>query len=313
MRRDPKLKDYKVLMVNDRKDLDKQLGETATLTGEKVYSINSVAEVKEKLADNSSTLNMVMLHKFQEENDIHTPEYVAKAIESADNSGLKVAEPQADYAIFESFGEVNTSDKVLILIDEAHRTQRSGKSRASLSDNLFDAFPKATRLAFTGTPLIADHHTDPTWKRFGNDPDNPYIDTYKLQDAVDDGATLQILYEGKTAETAIYDKHGFDTKFEDLFKDRSEVELAAIRRKYGATGDVLEAEDRIKAIADDLVKHYIRNVLPSGFKAQVVCSSKQAAIHYQTYIREALAVWQVEEKSKPEKQQDKALLEQVRF
>ncbi|OMH39417.1 type I restriction endonuclease subunit R [Motiliproteus sp. MSK22-1] len=323
LRRDPLLKDYKVLMVNDRKDLDKQLGETAALTGEKVYSISSATAVWEKLTDNSSTLNMVMVHKFREEDDSNTPAYFAKAIDAANEPAnhystkgadysSKVAEPSTNYAVFDTFGEVNTSDKVLILIDEAHRTQRSGKDRASLSDNLFDAFPKATRLAFTGTPLIADHHTDPTWKRFGNDPDNPYIDTYKLQDAVDDGATLQILYEGKTADTAIYDKHGFDTKFEDLFKDRSDEELAVIRRKYGATGDVLEAEDRIQEIADDLVKHYIRNILPSGFKAQVVCASKQAAIHYQTYIRKALGTWRTEEESKPKDEQDKALLEQVR-
>jgi type I restriction enzyme R subunit len=80
-------------------------------------------------------------------------------------------------------------------------------------------------------------------KRFGE-----YIDTYKLMDAVRDGTTLQILYEGRTADTALKDKHGFDVKFEDLFKDRSDEELAAIKKKYGATGDILEAEKRIAAI-----------------------------------------------------------------
>ena len=251
---------------------------------------------------------MVMIHKFREENDDQVPDYVAQAIDRN-----KVAEVQAEYALFETFGVVNKSDKVLVLVDEAHRTQRVGQERASLSDNLFDSFPNATCIAFTGTPLIADHHNDPTWKRFGNDSENPYIDTYKLQDAVDDGATLQILYEGRTADTAIYDKHGFDTKFEDLFKDRSDEELAAIRHKYGATGDVLEAEDRIEEISADLVKHYILNILPSGFKAHVVCSSRQAAIYYQTYIRKTLNYWIVEETAKVEVEQDKELLEQVRL
>jgi type I restriction enzyme, R subunit len=68
-------------------------------------------------------------------------------------------------------------------------------------------------------------------------------------DAVHDGATLQILYEGKTADSALNEKHAFDTAFEDLFKDRSEEELLAIKKKYGATGDILEAENRINAIA----------------------------------------------------------------
>ena len=149
-------------------------------------------------------------------------EYKA-ALESEDET--KVAEAAANYqvevAYFQDFGVINDRDQVLILIDEAHRTQRGGKDRASLSDNLFDAFPNATRIAFTGTPLIADHHTDPTWKRFGASQGDAYIDKYKLQDAVDDNATLQILYEGRTADTAIYDRSGFDTKFENLFKDRT--------------------------------------------------------------------------------------------
>lgn len=322
MRSQDDLKDYKVLMVNDRKDLDKQLGETAALTGETVYRITSSDQVKEKLKDDSSTLNMVMIHKFREADDSNTPDYINDALGSekkydkvADNQGLYGTDNVV--ALFESFGVVNDSDKVLIMIDEAHRTQRAGQDKASLSDNLYDAFPNATRLAFTGTPLIADHHDDPTWKRFGgslkNGPDDLYIDQYKLQDAVDDGATLQILYEGKTADTAIYDKHGFDTKFENLFKDRTDEEIAAIRQRYGATGDVLEAEDRIEEIANDLVKHYVQKVLPSGYKGQVVCSSKQAALHYQTYIRKALKQWVKDELTKPNTQQDHELIKQVEF
>lgn len=76
------------------------------------------------------------------------------------------------------------------MIDEAHRTQSS-----DLGDNTFAAFPYATRIAFTGTPLITEQHGPKrTVKRFGD-----YIDTYKLMDSVNDGATLQILYEGRTA------------------------------------------------------------------------------------------------------------------
>jgi len=193
-----------------------------------------------------------------------------------------VAEPVVAYGSVPSsktFGVVNPSERILLMIDEAHRTQGS-----DLAENLFEAFPNATRIAFTGTPLISEQHgTKRTVKRFGE-----YIDTYKLMDAVHDGATLQILYEGRTADTALKDKHGFDTKFEDLFKERSEEEILAIKKKYGATGDILEAEKRIAAIARDLVDHYIDNVLPDAFKAQVVCHSKLAAIRYQKAIRDAL-------------------------
>ena len=178
-----------------------------------------------------------------------------------------------------TFGVVNASERILLMIDEAHRTQGS-----DLADNLFEAFPNATRIAFTGTPLITEEHGNRrTVKRFGD-----YIDKYKLMDAVDDGATLQILYEGRTADTAIHDKHGLDTKFEDLFKERTEEEILAIKKKYGATGDLLEAEKRIGAIARDLVGHYLDNIFPDGFKAQVVCHSKLAAVRYQKALREAL-------------------------
>lgn len=262
------LADFKILLVNDRIDLETQLAGTARLIGGKVNVIESTAELREHLATEASDINMVMVHKF---------------MERVEDVPLKVAEALAAYRKLpagETFGVVNPSERILLMIDEAHRTQGS-----DLGDNLFEAFPNAARIAFTGTPLVTEQHGNKrTVKRFGE-----YIDTYKLMDAVHDGATLQILYEGRTADTALTDKHGFDSKFEDLFGERSEEELAAIKKKYGASGDILEAEQRIAAIARDLVAHYIDNILPDGFKAQVVCHSKLAAIRYQKAIREALA------------------------
>lgn len=323
LRRHPELKSYKVLMVNDRSDLEEQLTNTAALIGDTVVEIKSTKEAKEKLANDTSNTNMVMVHKFREQDSSFLPEsvrkllskHLAEAKEAGDVERIEELEADfdAEIVMHRPFGVINAGEKVLILVDEAHRTQRGGKDRPSLSDNLFDAFPKSTRVAFTGTPLIADHHTYPTWKRFGVSQEKAYIDKYKLQDAVDDGATLKILYEGKTADSAIYDKAGFDTKFEDLFADRTEEELREIRKKYGAEGDILEAEKRIEEIAEDLVKHYIRQILPAGFKAQVVCSSKQAAIHYQTYIEKALAKEIERYKKQPEQCIDKDWLERLEF
>lgn len=261
------LSDFKIVMVNDRVDLEEQLTETAKLIGGKINVIESSAALREQLGTEASDLNMVMVHKFMEREEA-LPAMVADVIAYA-------KPPTAT-----SFGIVNQSERILLMIDEAHRTQGS-----DLGDNVFEAFPHATRVAFTGTPLITEKHGNKrTVKRFGE-----YIDTYKLMDAVNDGATLRILYEGRTADTALKDRHGFDTKFEDLFKKRSYAEIEAIKKKYGASGDILEAEKRIAAIARDLVDHYIGNILPDGFKAQVVCHSKLAAIRYQKAIREALA------------------------
>lgn len=262
------LRDFKIVLVNDRSDLEDQLTDTATLIGGRVNVIESTRDLRGRLSGDSSDINMVMVHKFQERKETLTP-HVAQAL------GTYRAIPPAA-----TFGVVNASDRILLMIDEAHRTQGS-----DLGDNLFEAFPNATRIAFTGTPLITERHGEKrTVRRF-----REYIDTYRLMDAVNDGATLQILYEGKTADTALNEKHRFDTRFEDLFRERGEAELLAIKKKYGATGDILEAENRIAAIARDLVGHYVDHILPNGFKAQVVCHSKLAAVRYKAAIDEALA------------------------
>jgi type I restriction enzyme R subunit len=284
------LSDYKILLINDRVDLEDQLAQTATLIGGRVNSIESRKELREHLATDSSDINMVMVHKFQLR-DQSMPLKVAEAL------GTYQAIPTS-----QTFGVVNDSSRIVLMIDEAHRTQGS-----DLGDNIFEAFPNAARIAFTGTPLITDRHGEKkTYKRFGD-----YIDTYRLMDAVEDGTTLQILYEGRTADAALNDKHGFETEFENLFKDRSEEELLAIKKKYGATGDLLEAEQRIAAIAKDMVKHYLEHIFPNGFKAQVVCHSKLAAVRYQHAIQQALAdtVTELEATSVP----DTELIRKVRF
>jgi len=284
------LNDYKIVLVNDRQDLEDQLGETATLIGGRVNVIESRQALRHHLATDSSDINMVMIHKFQEHKQTLS-NTVAEAL------GTYLAMPAG-----KTFGVVNTSERIILMIDEAHRTQSS-----DLGDNLFEAFPNATRIAFTGTPLITERHGEKkTNKRFGE-----YIDTYRLMDAVNDGATLQILYEGKTADSALNEKHAFDQAFEDLFRDRSEEELLAIKKKYGATGDILEAENRINAIARDLVGHYIDNILPNGFKAQVVCHSKLACIRYRNGIEAALAERIKREQAKSPVDED--LIRRLRF
>ena len=284
------LADFKIVLVNDRQDLEEQLGDTATLIGGRVNVIDTRAGLREHLATDSSDISMVMIHKFQEHKQTLT-NTVAEAL------GTYLAMPSG-----KTFGVVNTSERIILMIDEAHRTQSS-----DLGDNLFEAFPNATRIAFTGTPLITERHGEKkTHKRFGE-----YIDTYRLMDAVNDGATLQILYEGKTADSALNEKHAFDEAFEDLFRERSEEELLAIKKKYGATGDILEAENRINAIARDLVAHYVDNILPNGFKAQVVCHSKLACIRYQNGIKEGLAERLACEEAQASPDTD--LIERLRF
>lgn len=284
------MNDYKILLINDRVDLEDQLAVTATLIGGRVNTIENNKALRMQLATDSSDINMVMVHKFQLR-DTAMPNSVSEALSTYQ------AIPTS-----QTFGVVNDSSRILLMIDEAHRTQGS-----DLGDNVFEAFPNAVRIAFTGTPLITERHgAKKTHKRFGS-----YIDEYKLMDAVRDGTTLQILYEGRTSDDALNDKHGFETSFENLFKDRSDEELLAIKKKYGATGDILEAENRINAIAKDIVTHYLEHIYPNQFKAQVVCSSKLAAVRYQAAIHAALNAHV--EMLKSEKEPDLEQIERVKF
>ncbi|WP_020601780.1 type I restriction endonuclease subunit R [Spirosoma spitsbergense] len=290
LRSTPALQDYKVLLVNDRIDLEDQLGETATLTGEKIDFVETTAQLKAKLATPSSNVVMVMIHKFQER--VRTDHsLVGQVLRMA-------AEPLPTYG---QFGEVNRSEKILILIDEAHRSQGS-----DMGNNIFEAFPNSTKIAFTGTPLITDRHKKKTHERFGS-----YIDQYKLTDAVRDGATLQILYEGKTSDDAIRNKSQFESKFDDLVSDHTPEEIERIKKKYGTYGDILEAEKRIEAIATDLVDHYVDNILVNGFKAQVVASSVLAAVRYKRAIEQAIQTRLETERTKAKPNPE--LIEKIAF
>ena len=111
-------------MVNDRIDLEEQLAGTAKLIGGKVNVIESTAELREHLSTDASDVNMVMVHKFLEREEA-VPLMVAEALASYGKP------PKA-----ETFGIVNKSERILLMIDEAHRTQSS-----DLGDNLFEAFP----------------------------------------------------------------------------------------------------------------------------------------------------------------------------
>ena len=83
-----------------------------------------------------------------------------------------------------------------------------------MGDNLFTAFPNASKIAFTGTPLLTERHKQKTHERFGGSKE--FIDTYKIREAVDDRATLDIIYIGKTSKDQVTDKQAFDAEFEDV-------------------------------------------------------------------------------------------------
>ena len=235
LRRDEELKKLKLLFLTDRKQLDSQL--TATFEGtqdETVIHVDSIRDLRQKLSTNASDLITSTIQKFQE-------------IEVDD-------------------GVLNDSEKIIVLIDEAHRTQYG-----TFGLVLNTALPNAPKIAFTGTPLLKSQKTK---SEFGD-----YIDTYTIEQAVEDGATLQILYEGRKTNTYI-EGSSLDNLFDEYFSDKTDEEKKEIKRKYGTERAVLEAPKRIRWICVDLVKHYREKIEPNGFKAMIVTSSRYAATLY---------------------------------
>lgn len=234
MRRDPELKQYKLVFVTDRTQLDGQLSKTfRDAQNETIYNAGSVAELKELLSKDSSDIVTAMVQKFQE----------------AEQEG--------------GFTDLNPSDKIIVLADEAHRTQFGG-----LAMTINAALPNAPKIGFTGTPLLKSQKMD---KAFGG-----YIDKYKINEAVDDGATVRIIYEGRQVQSDVVGD-SLDALFEEYFKDKSDDEKREIKKKYGVERAVREAPARIRWVCIDLLKHYREKIQPNGFKAMIVVGSRHAA------------------------------------
>lgn len=291
MRTEPELRAFKVVVVTDRNDLEDQLRGTAKLTNEVVRPTNgdqqpgesATKQLQRIIAEPGADLVFAMIQKWQErDEDAEVVEYPLRSakdvtlLEAADSGNKKT--PKVLRVTFgdESFPELNASERILVLVDEAHRSQ-SGFQHA----NLRQAMPNCAMIGFTGTPILAADRPM-SEKIFGS-----FIDRYTIRESEADGATVPILYEGRTADNAVKDDRRLDELFEDMFRERSKEELEAIQAKYATKGNVLEAEQMIAAKARDMVWHYVTTVLPNGGKAQVCTVSRLAAIRYQAALMAA--------------------------
>ena len=252
MRLKPALQSWKIVFITDRTQLEEQLSETGHSIGFTIKNANFInpkttpdgKSLKELLSNDNSDMVMAMIHKFQENGDLE---------------GLQI------------FPELNPNTNILVMTDEAHRSQYS-----LLAANLDKALPNATSIGFTGTP------TGKTEKKYKD-----YIDKYTMRQAIDDGVTLEIVYEGFTHNAEIPDKKGMDKRFEDVFSDYQLTERLQILG-FGSRDAYLEAIETIRDKAKNMVTHYVEQIFTGGFKAQIVANSREAAVRYKIAIEEAL-------------------------
>ncbi len=243
---------WKIIFLTDRTQLEEQLSDTGQSIGFEIKPANFInpkptpngLSLKELLSNDNSDLVMAMIHKFQENDDLN---------------GLEI------------FPELNKSSQILVMTDEAHRSQYS-----MLAANLDRALPNATSIGFTGTP------TSKTEKKYKD-----YIDKYTMRQALDDGVIVEIVYEGFTHNAEIEDKKGMDKRFEDVFSEYKLTERLEILQ-FGSRDAYLDSINTIRDKAKSMVNHYVEHIFSGGFKAQIVANSRIAAVRYKAAIDEAL-------------------------
>ncbi|MFO1326074.1 MAG: type I restriction endonuclease subunit R [Rubrivivax sp.] len=257
LRSDKGLRRFKVVVVTDRHDLERQLADTATLTGQNVLRATSAEDLKRQLRRQGPDIVFGMIQK-------------QRGGDAAGEPGLKAEDlPKAAAREPAPVEVLNEDEAILVLVDEAHRSQ-AGDLQAALLAGL----PNCARIGFTGTPILMGDKKR-THEIFGE-----FIDRYTIREAEADGAIVPILYEGRTAHGAVKDGANLDDLFEDLFREHTPEELEAIKAKYATKGQIFEAPDLIRDKARDMLRHYVSHILPNGFKAQVVAYSRLAVVRY---------------------------------
>lgn len=243
-----KLSDATIVIITDRTDLDEQIFETFqnTLTNTTPVKAESIEDMKTLLRNSNAQIVTTTIQKFQSDRE---------------ESKIKGLFLEKEYEV------LSTKNNIIVMTDEAHRSQYKGTAA-----NLRTALPNAAFIGFTGTPIDKEDKSTP--RTFGF-----YIDKYSIKDAVADGATVKIVYEGRKPELHITGEN-LEELFDQAFEDRTDEEKEAIKQKYANKRTVVESEDRIEEVAKDILTQYRDYIYPNGFKAQVVCVSREACVRY---------------------------------
>lgn len=253
------LNNYKVVLIVDRKDLQTQMFKTTKTVKYAINIAGSIDGLKDLIKNTASDVTVAMVHKFGESE---------KNKEKKDKKKSGSLEQRTSVS---TFPVLNTSDRILVMIDEAHRSEYS-----ELAANMWKSMPNSVKVAFTGTPITK------TVDNFGG-----YIDTYTMRQAEEDGIVVEIKYEGRATDSEITDHDAMNHAFIDIFGYLDDEEQLEILGKYTVRG-YLEAQEVINEKAADMLDHYISTVFANGFKAQIVGVSKEAAYRYKKAIDDLL-------------------------
>lgn len=241
------LKACRVVVVTDRRDLEKQLAKNFLHAGafgsgladkeaEKAKAVTG-RDLAQRIGKGTDRIVFAIINKFA--------------------SASKLPECR------------NDSADLIVLIDEGHRSQ-GGENH----ERMKKALPRASYIAFTGTPLLKEEKTAGKFGRI--------IHAYTMRDATEDGTVARLLYEERQPVLDI-NETAIDNWFERITLGLSDKQKSDLKEKYGKKGQVYGSMGRIELIAWDIAIHFKANFkdLDLGLKAQLAADSKLSAVRYQ--------------------------------
>ncbi|WP_300014307.1 type I restriction endonuclease subunit R [Pseudonocardia sp.] len=224
----PKLKNPTLVVVTDRTELDTQLFETfnrSRLLTETPVQVSSRDALRTALRERmTGGIYFTTLQKF----------------------GRTQAEREAGA----EHPMLSDRRNIVVIVDEAHRSHYD--RIRGFARSIRDALPRATFIAFTGTPIsFADRDTQEV---FGD-----VIDVYDLTRAVDDGATVPVRFEQRLIELAPgVSEEQLDHAADEATSGLDDVERANIEKSVAVINALYGAPARLKALAADIVEHWER-------------------------------------------------------
>ena len=241
LRREPDLKNPTVIVLVDRTDLDTQISgifDAADVSN--VESTDSISDLQTLLERGTRKIIISMIHKFRD------------------------AKPN-----------MNTRDNVIVLVDEAHRTQEGDLGRTMRA-----ALPNAFLFGLTGTPVNkADKNT--FWAFGSEEDEGGYMSRYTFHDSIRDNATLPLHFEPRLVDVHV-DKKTIDKAMADFKESQalSDEEADALNQKSAKMAAFLKSPERVSKIVEDIASHYKEKVAPHGFKAMIVTPDRHACVQY---------------------------------
>jgi type I restriction enzyme R subunit len=245
LRRAAQLKSPTVIVLVDRTDLDTQISGTFNAADvANVESTDSIKELQQMLERDTRKIIISMIHKFRD------------------------AKPN-----------MNLRDNIIVLVDEAHRTQEGDLGRQMRA-----ALPNAFLFGLTGTPVNkADKNT--FWAFGAEEDKGGYMSRYTFHDSIRDDATLPLHFEPRLVDVHV-DKEALDKAFEE-FKESaalSDEEADALNKKSAKMSTFLKSPERVEKIVKDIAEHFKSKVAPQGFKAMIVTPDRHACVQYKEQL-----------------------------